>query len=64
MVIYARALSQMQPPLSPSQLQQLQNFQPGQLRQQAIPKTNAAPEKHLDLPPPLPRDSNDLPVVK
>ena len=63
-VIYARALSQMQPPLSEQQVRQLKNFQPGQFQPQSGPTAESAPEKHLELPPPLPRDTNDLPVVK
>jgi Spy/CpxP family protein refolding chaperone len=63
-VIYVRALSQMQPPLSAQQLQQLKNFQPGQFQVQSGPPASSTPEKHLELPPPLPRDTNDLPVVK
>ena len=63
-VIYARALSQMQPPLSAQQLQQLKDFQPGQFQPQSGPAAASTPEKHLALPPPLPRDTNDLPVVK
>ena len=63
-VIYARALSQMQPPLTAQQLQELKNFQPGQFQAQSGPPAASAPEKHLELPPPLPRDTNDLPVMK
>ena len=63
-VIYVRALSQMQPPLSAQQLQQLKNFQPGQFQAQSGLPAASTPEKHLELPPPLPRDTNDLPVVK
>jgi Spy/CpxP family protein refolding chaperone len=63
-VIYVRALSQMHPPLSAEQLQQLKNFQSGQFQAQSGPPVASAPENHLELPPPLPRDTNDLPVVK
>lgn len=63
-MIYARALSLMRPPLSAQQLQQLKNFQPGQFQVQSGPTAASAPENHLELPPPLPRDTNDLPVVK
>jgi len=63
-VIYVRALSQMRPPMSAQQLQELKNFQPGQLQVQSASPPASAPEKHLELPPPLPRDTNDLPVVK
>jgi Spy/CpxP family protein refolding chaperone len=61
-VIFAKALSQMQPPLSPGQIGQLKNFPPARSRPQAA-QTNLPP-LHLALPPPLPRDTNDLPVVK
>ena len=63
-MIYVRALSQMRPPLSAQQIQQLKDFQPGQFQAQSGPPAASAPEKHLELPPPLPRDTNDLPVVK
>ena len=63
-VIYVRALSQMRPPLSAQQVGQLKNSQPGQFQPPAGPPAKTAPEKHLALPPPLPRDTNDLPVVK
>src|SRR5450755_2623411 len=63
-VFYARALSQMRPPLTVQQLQELKDFQPGQFQAQSGPAAASAPEKHLELPPPLPRDTNDLPVVK
>ena len=63
-VIYVRALSQMHPPLSAQQLEQLKNFQPGQFQAQSGPAAASVPEKHLELPPPLPRDTNDLPVLK
>jgi uncharacterized membrane protein len=63
-VIYARALSKMQPSLSAQQLRQLKNFQPGQFQPQSGPAAQSTPEKHLELPPPLPRDTNDLPVMK
>jgi Spy/CpxP family protein refolding chaperone len=62
-VIYARALSQMQQPLSEQQIRQLGNSQPGRFGPQAGPAAASAPEHHLELPPPLPRDTNDLPVV-
>jgi Spy/CpxP family protein refolding chaperone len=64
-VIFAKALSQVQPPLSAQQIEQMKNFQPGQGQQQfqsALP-AEIAPRPVMDLPPPLPRDSNDLPVV-
>jgi Spy/CpxP family protein refolding chaperone len=64
-VIFAKALSQMQPPLSAQQIEQMKNFQPGQGQQQfqSAPPAEIAPRPQMDLPPPLPRDSNDLPVV-
>jgi Spy/CpxP family protein refolding chaperone len=63
-VIFARALSQMQPPLSAQQIEQMKNFQPGQGQPPpSAPQTEAVPPPKMDLPPPLPRDSNDLPVV-
>lgn len=65
-VIFTRALSQMQPPLSAQQIAQLKNSPPG--RRQAHngrpgDESESAPEVHLQLPPPLPRDTNDLPIV-
>jgi Spy/CpxP family protein refolding chaperone len=63
-VIYVRAISQIKPPLTPEQIGQMKNLQPGAGRFQAAPPEKSPPEKHLDLPPPLPRDTNDLPVVK
>ncbi len=63
-VIFARALSQMQPPLSEQQVRQLKNSQPGRLQPQAGPAAESGPEKHLPVPSPLPRDTNDLPVLK
>ena len=62
-VMFARMLSQLQPPLSQSQISQLENFQPGRFADFAD-GAGAAPESHLKLPPPLPRDTNDLPVVQ
>lgn len=62
LVIYAKALSQIQPKLSAQQIAQLKNFQPGRARG-SRDESAAAPEVHLKLPPPLPRDTNDLPVV-
>jgi Spy/CpxP family protein refolding chaperone len=64
-VIFAKALSQMQPPLSAQQIEQMKNFQTGQNQQQSqsAPQPEVAPRPKMDLPPPLPRDSNDLPVV-
>jgi Spy/CpxP family protein refolding chaperone len=64
-VIFAKALSQMQPPLSAQQIEQMKNLQPGQAQPQlqSAPPAEIAPRPVMDLPPPLPRDSNDLPVV-
>lgn len=66
-LIFAKALSQIQPPLSAQQIAQMKNFQPGQnqqpLQSQSAPQAEIAPRPKMDLPPPLPRDSNDLPVV-
>lgn len=64
-VIFAKALSEMQPPLSAQQIEQMKNFQPGpgQQQLQSVPQTEIAPRPKMDLPTPLPRDSNDLPVV-
>lgn len=62
-VIFARALSQIQPPLSAQQIEQMKNFQPGQQQATSAPQTEVAPRPKMDFPPPLPRDSNDLPVV-
>jgi len=67
-VIFAKALSQMQPSLSARQIEQMKNFQPGQNQQQPqtevepLPKM-IGPRPEMNLPPPLPRDSNDLPIV-
>jgi Spy/CpxP family protein refolding chaperone len=65
-VIYARALSQMSPPLSAAQIQQMKSFQPGQFQREgdgAQEGVSTPPASHLPLPPDLPRDSNGLPVV-
>lgn len=63
-VIFARALSQMKPPLSPQQIAQIRNFEPGRFRE-ARRGSDAppAPEVHLKLPPSLPTDTNGLPIV-
>ncbi len=62
-VMFAKDLSQMQPPLSAPQIKQLKNFQPG--RFQDFPDApGPAPESHMKLPPPLPRDTNDLPMIQ
>jgi Spy/CpxP family protein refolding chaperone len=62
-VLFAKALSQMEPPLSTNQIQQLKNFQ-GARFQDAPDDPSATPPAHLKLPPQLPRDTNDLPVVQ
>jgi Spy/CpxP family protein refolding chaperone len=62
-VIFAKALSQMQPPLSAQQIRQLKNFQPGRF-QDFDQGGGEEPQPHLKLPPPLPRDTNDLPMVQ
>jgi len=64
-MIFAKALSEVKPPLSTDQIQQLKNFQPGQGQQQpqSAPQTESSLRPKMDLPAPLPRDSNDLPVV-
>jgi uncharacterized membrane protein len=62
-MMFAKDLSQMQPPLSAAQVRQLKNFQPG--RFQDFPDApGAEPQSHMKLPPPLPRDTNDLPMVQ
>jgi Spy/CpxP family protein refolding chaperone len=64
-LIFAKALSQMQPRLSAPQLEQMKNFQPGQgqPQPQSPPQTEVEPRPIMALPPVLPRDTNDLPVV-
>lgn len=62
-VMFAKDLAEMQPPLSAAQVKQLKNFQPG--RFQDVPDApGAEPQSHMKLPPPLPRDTNDLPMVQ
>jgi Spy/CpxP family protein refolding chaperone len=62
-VMFAKDLSQMQPPLSAAQVRQLRSFQPG--RFQDLPDApGVEPQSRMKLPPPLPRDTNDLPVVQ
>jgi Spy/CpxP family protein refolding chaperone len=63
-VMFAKALSQVQPPLSAGQIQQLKNFQPGRLQDIPDGGSSATPQSHLKLPPSLPRDTNDLPMVQ
>jgi hypothetical protein len=53
----------MQPPLSAQQLAQLKNFQSGHFVGFRDEAETPAPEVHLKLPPPLPTDTNGLPVV-
>ena len=63
-VIFARALSKMQPPLSVQQVAQLKTFDPGHFRQaRGETDPQPAPEVHLKLPPSLPTDTNGLPIV-
>jgi uncharacterized membrane protein len=62
-VIFAKALSQMQPPLTEQQIRQLRNLQQGRY-QDFAGGSGPTPQSHLKLPPPLPRDTNDLPVVQ
>jgi Spy/CpxP family protein refolding chaperone len=68
-VIFARALSHMQPPLTAQQVAQIKNFSPGRLKEArrgnggADDESGTAPEVHLKLPPPLPQDTNGLPIV-
>ncbi|HTV62092.1 MAG TPA: periplasmic heavy metal sensor [Verrucomicrobiae bacterium] len=64
-VIFAKALSEVNPPLSAGQIQQIKSFRPDRLGggRDAAPAAPAAPETHLPLPPELPRDSNGLPIV-
>jgi Spy/CpxP family protein refolding chaperone len=62
-VILVQALSQMQPPLSVKQVAQLKGFQSGHFFGFRDEAEAPAPEVHLNLPPPLPRDTNDLPIV-
>jgi Spy/CpxP family protein refolding chaperone len=68
-VIFARALSHMQPPLSAQQVAQIKNFSPGRLKEArkgqggSGKESEAAPEVHLKLPAPLPQDTNGLPIV-
>jgi Spy/CpxP family protein refolding chaperone len=63
-IIFAKALSQMQPPLTAPQIKQLRNFQPGRYQDFSDQAGGEEPPPHLKLPPPLPRDTNDLPVVQ
>jgi Spy/CpxP family protein refolding chaperone len=62
-VIFAKAFSQMQPPLSAQQISQLKNFQPARSQGYSA-QGGPAPASHMKLPPALPRDTNDLPVVQ
>lgn len=63
-VIFVRALAQMQPPLSAQQIRQLRNFRAGRFQMPSGPTNESETERHLPLPPSLPRDTNDLPIVK
>lgn len=66
-VMFAKAISQMQPPLSAQQAAQLKNFHAARLREarkeKAADNADTAPEVHLKLPPPLPSDANGLPIM-
>jgi Spy/CpxP family protein refolding chaperone len=62
MVVFARALSKMQPPLSTEQIAQLKDFQQGHFKA-SQDASGPTPEAHLKLPPPLPHDTNGLPIV-
>jgi Spy/CpxP family protein refolding chaperone len=62
-VIFARALAQMQPPLSAEQVAQLKTFQSGRFVGFRDEAETPAPEVHLKVPPPLPTDTNGLPVM-
>jgi Spy/CpxP family protein refolding chaperone len=63
-LIFAKALSQMQPPLSAQQIEQMKDLQAAQGQPpQFSPQREIAPRPKMNLPPPLPRDANDLPVV-
>jgi Spy/CpxP family protein refolding chaperone len=62
-VMFVKMLSQMQPPLSAAQVKQLQNFRPARY-QDLGDASGPPPESHMKLPPALPRDTNDLPVVQ
>ena len=62
-VIFAKALSQLQPPLSAQQIAQMKNFKPGQYQSQFAAQAEVEPPPKMDLVPALPRDSNDLPVI-
>jgi Spy/CpxP family protein refolding chaperone len=63
-VMFAKDLSQMQPPLSAQQVKQLGNFQPQRFKNIPDDTGGAPPPSHMKLPPELPRDTNDLPVVQ
>ena len=62
-VIFVRALSRMQPPLSAAQLAQLKNFQSGHFVGFRDEAETPAPEVHLKMPAPLPTDTNGLPII-
>ena len=62
-LIFAKALSKMQPSLTAQQIKQLKSFQPGRF-QDFDQGGGDAPQPIMKLPPPLPRDTNDLPVVQ
>ena len=62
-VIFVSALSHMQPPLSAAQLARLKSFQSGHFIGFRDEAEDPAPEVHLKVPPPLPTDTNGLPIV-
>jgi Spy/CpxP family protein refolding chaperone len=69
MVVFAKALSQMQPPLSAQQIAQIKNLGTGHFGggkhqgEATASEADVQPEVHLKLPPPLPSDTNGLPMV-
>ena len=62
-VIFVKALSQMQPPLSAKQVAQLKGFQSGHFFGFRDEAETPAPEVHLKVPASLPTDTNGLPIV-
>lgn len=62
-VVFAKALSQMQPPLTARQIAQLKGFKGGRFFGFRDEAEAPAPEVHLKMPPALPQDTNGLPIV-
>ena len=62
-VIFVKALSRMQPPLSAGQLAQIKSIQSGHFVGFRDEAETPAPEVHLKMPAPLPTDTNGLPIV-